>query len=290
MNKEKFLGKRVGYESKYNPDLLVFEPRLSKRKEIGYNSNDDINFYGFDIWNQYEVSWLDNNGKPIVKIGKLIYSSTTDNIVESKSLKLYFNSFNMTKFNDENEVINIIKNDLKKGLNDNELDFKLYDVDDNFLISGENDYEYKLIDNYKINVDIYSVTKELLKVNNNDNKQNNMIALKSNLLKSNCLVTHQPDWATIYIKYIPNDKTLDEESLLRYIISFREHNEFHEQCVERIYHDLFEVLNPIELTVFGKYTRRGGIDINPFRCSNENLTNNFKTKLKEEIFYREAKQ
>ncbi len=278
MNEDKVLGKKVGYCSKYNPDLLVFVPRKEKRDEIGITS---LPFIGFDLWNQYEISYLDYNGKPVVRIATLIYNANTDNIVESKSLKLYFNSFNMTHIKSDDELKKIIEDDLKKGLNDPYLQIVIYNINEKFLFSNEP--KYRNIDNYDINTNIYQVDNNLLKKIEGNNEQ----MLCSDLLKSNCLVTKQPDWGSVYISIIPNGYMIDEISLLKYIISFRQHNEFHEQCIERIFNDLNNLLNPKYLSVFGKYVRRGGIDINPYR---EKYDTGVYNKMKNSIFYRGSRQ
>lgn len=273
-NEDTVLGKKAGYKAEYDPSLLVFVPREPKRNDIGYQGN-DVDFDGVDVWNAYEFSYLDGQGKPHVKIGKLVYSAETENIVESKSLKLYFNSFNMSKFKNESDVEYIVRKDLMRGLNDDELDFILMDADHIF------DFEdrrliYQPIDGYDISPETYVVDKSLLKpeIQMPNIAEDNPVlfaqTLRSNLLKSNCLVTHQPDWASVYLTIVPRDRVgIDEQSLLKYIVSFRQHNEFHEQCVERIFHDVKEAINPLALEVFAKYTRRGGIDINPYRYFDE---------------------
>ena len=279
MREDTFLGKTTEYCSKYNPDLLVFVPRESKRKEIGITSQ--LPFVGFDLWNAYELSYLNPKGKPEVRIGKLIYSANTDNIVESKSLKLYFNSFNMTNIESDEQFKQIVESDLKKGLNDENLKFDIYTINDDFRFSNEP--KYKNIDNIDITPKTYSVDNKLLKFIEGNDEQ----LLSSDLLKSNCLVTNQPDWGSVYIEIKPNGKIIDTKSLLEYIVSFREHNEFHEQCIERIFNDLNNILIPKYLSVFGKYVRRGGIDINPYR---ETYDSGFYDKMKTFIFYRGTKQ
>jgi len=282
------LGKKVGYEFKYNPSLLVFLPREEKRKEIGYKDKDKVNFKGFDLWNAYEVSYLDLNGKPVVRIGVLTYSSNTRNIVESKSLKLYLNSFNMEKFDSDKGLINVIEKDLKEGLDDETLKFRLFTLEDHKIVN-ESEYNYKSIDNLNVDISAYLVDNGLLKTTPGTIGQ----ALYSNLLKSNCLVTHQPDWGSIYIRVVPNKLMIDEKSLLKYVISFRQHNEFHEQCIERIFHDLWELLQPKSLEVFGKYVRRGGLDINPYRISDDESllrVRDFRNKIEEQLFHRDSRQ
>lgn len=258
---ETILGKETSYSFQYNNNLLFPIARKIGRDAINSSANFASIFQGVDIWNCYEMSWLSQNGLPEVRILKLYIDAHSPNIVESKSLKLYLTSFSSHKFNNEQEVIDAIQNDLSKivALPVMVQMQKLNEFHGQKITSfgGEN------IDNViNIDIDHYQVNKELLSV-----KSENIVSeeLHSNLLKSNCLVTNQPDWASIYIKY--KGRKIDQVGLLKYIISFRDHNEFHEQCVEHIFADIMEKCTPEELTVYAKYTRRGGIDINPYRSN-----------------------
>lgn len=250
------LGKKIKNGSVYNPKLLFPILRKDYRDRINIK---DIYFNGYDIWNSYELSWLSNNGKPEVRILQIIYSSDSEYIVESKSLKLYLNSFNMTKFSNENKVIKIIENDLNKILKTPFLQIKLFDVYKKIKYSKIP--KKMLLDNLDIKTDSYKLNKFLLK---KYQKKEAILKRFSNLLRTNCPVTNQPDWATIFIKYKSN-YILDDNSLLKYIISFREHSDFHESCCEKIFNDIYVTINPIFLIVKCFYTRRGGIDINPTR-------------------------
>ncbi|MCP5369200.1 MAG: NADPH-dependent 7-cyano-7-deazaguanine reductase QueF [Rickettsiaceae bacterium] len=260
MNKT-ILGKETNYSFHYDSNLLFPIPRKLARDKMNWSAHLEKNFHGIDIWNCYEMSWLAQNGLPQVRILRLYIDASSPNIVESKSLKLYLTSFSNDKFDDQASVLNIIKNDLSK-LVDTEVKVVLMPLN---AVNGDKIHFFKgqNIDNVvDIEIKDYNVNKELLSI-----KSDAIISeeLYSNLLKSNCLVTNQPDWASIYIKY--KGKQIDHVGLLKYIISFRNHNEFHEQCIERIFIDIMDKCMPEELTIYAKYTRRGGIDINPYRTN-----------------------
>lgn len=251
------LGKKIKFKFSYDPDLLFFISRKQQRE----NKNINLKMYGYDVWNIYELSWLDKNGKPEVRRARISYSCNSENIIESKSLKLYLNSFCMTKFNNEDEVINCIKNDLLNGLKTDYFDIKLFN--------------YKKLPKYtKIKCDYDSLELSINKYNRDpslliiENCKKRKFKLVTNLLKTNCPITGQPDWATIIVEYISNKK-IDEKSFLKYIISFREEKEFHETCCELIFSDIYTLVNPEDLTVKCYFTRRGGIDINPIRSKNK---------------------
>lgn len=258
------LGKKAEYDPHYNPDKLFPLPRKDKRDEIGIPDN--LPFFGFDLWNHYEVSWLNEKGKPIVALAEISYGCETPYIIESKSMKLYFNSFNNTKFKDENAVQAIVKKDIEirvKGTVSVKI-IPLSHLTDDKLFVG---FSGECLDKLDIECSSYVVEQSLLKSEAEWVEE----VLFSNLLKSNCLVTNQPDWGSVQISY--KGKKINREGLLRYIISFRNHNEFHEQCIERIFMDIMKYCQPEELTVYGRYTRRGGLDINPYR-STKNISNN----------------
>lgn len=253
------LGKDVDYSDQYDSSLLVGIPRSVAREAFSLGAK--LPFIGVDIWNCYEVSWLNQNGKPCVKIVQLIVPADSENIIESKSLKLYLNSFYGTKFSDENQVKHLIEKDcsavLKKDIEVRMHDLKEFEGQALSSLKGQN------IDDADIEFSEYKVNPEFLKLA--EDKTIVEEILNSNLLKSNCLVTNQPDWASVQISY--RGRKIDHESLLRYIVSFRCHNGFHEQCVERIFLDIMQHCAPEQLTVHAKYTRRGGIDINPYRTN-----------------------
>lgn len=252
------LGKKTEYDPHYNADKLFPIPRKGKRDEIGVP--DQLPFFGFDLWNHYEVSWLNEKGKPIVALAEISYGCETPCIIESKSMKLYFNSFNNTKFKDEHFVQALIKKDLEERVGGavtvNILPLNNIHEKINFAeLSGE------CLDELDVECSTYEVEPSLLTTENKMVEE----TLFSNLLKSNCLVTNQPDWGSVQISY--KGKKINREGLLRYIVSFRNHNEFHEQCIERIFIDIMKHCQPEELTVDGRYTRRGGLDINPYRST-----------------------
>jgi 7-cyano-7-deazaguanine reductase len=252
------LGKTSAYDSSYNPEKLFPIARQSKRAEIGIEGA--LPFYGFDLWNHYEVSWLNEKGKPIVALAEILYNCNTPNIIESKSLKLYFNSFNNSKFKDAATLKNLIEKDIAERIEGTVKVF-LFCLP---LQSREEviaNLDGECIDELDIVCDTYTVNPDYLTTHNEDVSE----ILHSNLLKSNCLVTNQPDWGSVQIVY--RGKKINREGLLRYFVSFRNHNEFHEQCIERIYMDIMRQCKPEELTVYGRYTRRGGLDINPYRSS-----------------------
>lgn len=256
------LGKKSAYDTNYNPEKLFPIPRKQKREEIGISDN--LPFFGFDLWNHYEVSWLNEKGKPIAAIAEISYDCNTPFIIESKSMKLYFNSFNHSKFKDANDVEKLIKADLETRLG-GEASVKitiLQDLKDEKLVAN---FQGICLDDLDIECFTYLVDAEFLSTKNDLVEE----TLYSNLLKSNCLVTNQPDWASIQIHY--KGKQIDQTGLLRYLVSFRNHNEFHEQCIERIFVDIMKYCQPEELTVYGRYTRRGGLDINPYRSTQANL-------------------
>lgn len=248
------LGKKSDYETSYNPQLLFPLPRAIKRNELGI---DDKNpgFYGLDIWTHYEISWLNTKGKPCVAVGEISYPASSPNIIESKSMKLYFNSFNGTRFKNDSQIIDTVIRDLSQAVGA-PVKFKLLPVDNEshlYKFTGVN------LDTLDVECDVYQPHPDYLSCSSKIVSE----SLYSNLLKSNCAVTFQPDWGSLYIKY--TGRQIEHEGLLKYIISLRDHNEFHEQCVERIFYDIMTKCKPSELTVYARYTRRGGLDINPYR-------------------------
>ena len=258
MNLNLPLAKPTTYEDHYNNKLLVGIPRNLARNKIGLPNI--IEFSGVDIWNCYEVSWLNNKGKPCVRIIQFLVPVESEYLIESKSLKLYLNSLNGTKFNGDEQVKKIIEKDLTNIAKSN-IEATIYSVEE-FHSEPLSLFDGINIDDLDVEISDYEVNKHFLRAQNNTNITE---TLYSNLLKSNCLITNQPDWASVQIKY--SGKKIDHKSLLQYIISFRKHNEFHEQCIEHMFKDIMEQCSPTELTIHAKYTRRGGIDINPFRTS-----------------------
>jgi 7-cyano-7-deazaguanine reductase len=254
------LGKTVAYETRYNPALLYPIPRAEKRVELGITG--DLPFVGVDIWNAYELSWLNPRGKPMVALGELIVPADSPNIIESKSLKLYLNTYNQTGFGGIDEVQARIAADLSKAAGA-AVEVHLTPVDQ--AKRGIGVPAGICIDSLDIAIDTYQPAPHLLKVLPGSNASDEI--LYSHLLKSNCLVTGQPDWGMLAVRY--SGPSVDRESLLRYVVSFREHNEFHEQCVERIFTDILRRCGPERLAVWARYTRRGGLDINPVRATDK---------------------
>lgn len=253
------LGKKSEYDATYNPDKLFPIPRAPKRLEIGINP-EQLPFCGFDSWNHYEVSWLDHKGKPVVATAGMVYDCHSLNIIESKSLKLYFNSFNNTQFSSISEVENTIKKDLSLRLG-TEVSVQVHQLGKGTIISLQDAFTGESIDELDVNCSVYSVDPSFLTVEEQSVEE----TLYSDLLKSNCLVTYQPDWGSVQIHY--KGPKINREGLLKYIVSYRNHNEFHEQCIERIFVDIMQQCKPQQLTVYGRYTRRGGLDINPYRST-----------------------
>lgn len=243
----------TSYNHTYDNGLLY--PIKRSKLPSGTKSN------GFDVWNCYEMSWLNAKGKPEVRIMQFIVPCNSANIVESKSVKLYLNSFSNTSFDGENIVLRTIEEDIGKQVGA-DIEVRLFKLDQ-FKDTNLTTFDGKLLDDLDVKADLLDLSPKLLKLAHEDQIVTEV--LYSNLLKSNCPVTNQPDWASIQISY--TGSKIDHESLLLYIISFRNHNEFHEQCAERIFSDIMNLASPSELTVQAKYTRRGGIDINPIRST-----------------------
>lgn len=273
------LGKSSQYKSEYDASLLVREPRQSNRTHLGI-SDDNLPFVGYDAWNAYEVSGLTDTGVPVVGVAKIVYTATNKYIVESKSIKLYFNSFNMTKLgkspNDvRREIAKRAAVDLSNLLETTVM-VKVFDPSDLLKEYNGAKSEWKhdryltledLVSPEDITCDVYSETPGLLDVVPGEGQ---VYSYHSALLKSNCRVTSQPDWGDVYISYSgPN--TVTTQSLLKYIISFRDECHFHEEICETIYKRLLDLLKPDNLVVKCLYVRRGGIDICPERANKSDL-------------------
>jgi 7-cyano-7-deazaguanine reductase len=253
------LGKNSAYQTQYAPELLFPIARQQKRDELGLTGT--LPFFGVDIWNAYELSWLNMRGKPQVAIATFTVPADSPNIVESKSFKLYLNSFNQTRLSNTDALLALLREDLSNAFGAPVHAALTLPEDFDKLKMGE--LGGLLIDRLDVEIDNYSPSPELLKANQDEAAVEE--TLVSHLLKSNCLVTGQPDWGSVQIRYI--GPQIDQESLLRYLIGFREHNEFHEQCVERIFTDILRHCKPSKLAVYARYTRRGGLDINPWRAN-----------------------
>lgn len=253
------LGKTSAYRTDYAPELLFPIPRQGKRDELGLTGT--LPFFGVDIWNGYELSWLNMRGKPQVAVARFTIPADSPNLIESKSFKLYLNSFNQTRLAGPDALKMLLQQDLSAAAGGSVHVTLTMQEDFQKLEMGE--LEGQLLDRLDIDVDNYSPQPETLKANFDELPVEE--TLVSHLLKSNCLVTGQPDWGSVQISYY--GPQIDQESLLKYLIGFREHNEFHEQCVERIFTDILRQCKPQHLTVYARYTRRGGLDINPWRTN-----------------------
>ncbi len=251
------LGKKSSYIATYQPDLLFAIPRKLKRDEIGIQHA--LPFQGNDIWNGFELSWLNAKGKPIVAMAEFIIPCESPNLIESKSFKLYLNSFNNTRFESNDNVLRTLIHDLSQAVG-SIVSVKLIPLKE---VSQQATQQFSgiLLDDLDIHCDTYETNPDYL------HTENELVTetLYSDLLKSNCLVTGQPDWGSIQIIY--TGKKIQHEGLLKYIVSFRNHDEFHEQCVERIFIDINKHCAPQKLFVYARYTRRGGLDINPYRAN-----------------------
>jgi len=253
------LGKPTTYPTQYNAGLLYPISRKVKRDELGLNVT--LPFFGIDIWNAYEVSWLNLRGKPQVALLTLTVPADSPNIIESKSLKLYLNAFNQTRLAGTEDFLARLREDLSAGFGAPVQ--VMLTLPEDFDQLRMTELDGLLLDRLDIEVDAYLPNPGLLKARQQESTVEE--TLVSHLLKSNCLITGQPDWASVQIRYV--GAPIDQEGLLKYLIGFREHHEFHEQCVERIFVDILQQCQPKKLAVYARYTRRGGIDINPWRSN-----------------------
>lgn len=260
------LGKTTEYRETYAPELLQGVPRSLNRDDIKLFG--DLPFSGVDRWTGYELSWLNLKGKPQIAILQCEVPATSAFLIESKSFKLYLNSFNQTQFESLTQVQKVIQQDLCSCA---KAQVQVHLVSPReFKSLSMSTLDATCIDELDIEINEYQLNPTLLA--NEDEWIEE--SLCSDLLKSNCLITNQPDWGSVFIRY--KGKKINHASLLRYLISFRKHNEFHEQCVERIFCDIMHYCAPQLLTVYARYTRRGGLDINPFRSNFENIYPEFR--------------
>lgn len=256
------LGKTSVYATAYDPTLLFPISRIKARATLGLDSK-HLPFVGSDHWIHYEVSWLNGKGKPMVALATLNYNCNSPNLIESKSLKLYFNSINNTPFDSVSALETTLKKDLEAcveapvvvGI------IPLSQLNQHPLMALQSKFLGDSLDDLDVTCTHYTVEPGLLRTSPLIVQE----TLCSDLLKSNCLITHQPDWGSVQITY--HGPKIDRERLLQYLVSYRHHNEFHEPCIERIFMDLIHHCTPHALTVHGHYTRRGGLDINPYRTT-----------------------
>lgn len=270
---DSLLGKAVPYVDQYDASLLFPIARAAKRAEIGVAGV--APFLGADMWTAFELSWLNARGKPQVALAHFTVPCESPNIIESKSLKLYLNSFNNTRFADVDELKTRLRTDLGEavwrdasrepsgsGPAPASMGVKIL-LPEHFDREPVHELDGLSLDRLDLECSRYTPAPDLLRVLADEAPVTEV--LTSRLLKSNCLVTGQPDWGSVQISY--TGAQIDHEGLLQYLVSYRNHNEFHEQCVERIFMDLWTRCKPLKLTVYARYTRRGGLDINPFRTS-----------------------
>jgi len=251
------LGQVTAYPRQFNPELLFKIPRAQPRKALGIDTQ--LPFEGYDRWTAYELSWLNPKGKPEMRVAEFVVAAASPTIVESKSFKLYLNSYNQAVFTNEQAVIEQLIKDLSQGFGA-DVDVALFDLDDLDNRLNVTGFKAQCIDALDVDISLYEPDATLLAT------QTAMVkceVLYSHLLKTNCPITDQPDWATVYIEY--SGKKIKPASLLEYIVSFRQHQGYHENCVEQMFCDIKQYCQPEYLTVYARYTRRGGLDINPLR-------------------------
>ncbi|UUD64160.1 NADPH-dependent 7-cyano-7-deazaguanine reductase QueF [Pseudomonas seleniipraecipitans] len=261
------LGKSSEYIAAYSPELLFPIPRAAKWAELGLSA-ETLPYRGVDYWNCFELSWLLPSGKPVVAIGEFAIAADSPNIIESKSFKLYLNSLNQSVFATEAELVEVLEKDLSAtagkpvGVRVRHLSAVAHE--------GLATLPGTCIDDLDVSISNYAMPQpDLLAC---DASRIVEESLHSHLLKSNCPVTGQPDWGSVVVQY--RGAALEPASLLAYLVSFRQHADFHEQCVERIFLDVQRLLQPEYLTVYARYVRRGGLDINPYRTTLDQLPEN----------------
>lgn len=259
------LGQASAYVDQYDAGLLFPLPRETKRREIGITGS--VPFLGADLWTAFELSWLNPRGKPQVALAHITVPCESTHIVESKSFKLYLNSFNNTAFASADAVRDRIRTDVSAaiwhgGSLQSSAGVRLL-LPEQLEREKVQELAGLSIDRLDVECTRYQPAPELLTAAFDEKPVDEILV--SHLLKSNCLVTGQPDWGSVQISY--SGPQIDQAGLLQYIVSFRNHNEFHEQCVERIYMDVLARCKPTKLAVYARYTRRGGLDINPWRTS-----------------------
>jgi 7-cyano-7-deazaguanine reductase len=261
------LGHDVVYPDAYNPDLLFPIPRSANRQALSIPHE----WQGADIWNAYELSWLNTRGKPIVAMARFTFSHDTPNLVESKSLKLYLNSFNEERFDDVETVRRRMADDLAAAAGGRVTVEILSARPERALVCEPLDGV--CIDDLDVEIHHYEPAPDLLRCIEGARVVDETLC--SELMKSNCPVTGQPDWASVQVRY--TGPQIDRASLLSYIVSLRRHTEFHEHCIEKMYCDIWRACQPESLLVYARYTRRGGLDINPWRSSHDERVSHART-------------
>lgn len=254
------LGHVSAYPEQYDSGQLFPIHRTPQREALGLMAGNELPFIGSDLWQAFEISWLTPSGKPCVRIGRFTLPANSRNLIESKSWKLYLNSFNQSVFDTEDEVVALMKRDLSAAA-DGDVTVQLHTLDDPALAGGT--FTGTCLDDLDVDVSHYAPTPELITVDMAGGEVEE--TLFSHLLKSNCPVTGQPDWGSVIIHY--RGPKIDHAGLLAYLISYRQHQDFHEHCVEHIFVDLLAQARPSSLMVSARYVRRGGLDINPTRAT-----------------------
>ncbi len=250
------LGKKSSYINTYTPSLLFALPRKLKRDEL--EVGEILPFTGIDFWTGFEISWLNLKGKPIVALAEFRIPANSRCLIESKSFKLYLNGFNHSRFDSLEQVCSLMISDLSK-YTESSVEVKLYEL--NRAPNKIGNLSGTCLDSLDVECTEYQPQPSYLSCFSERMEE----TVHTHLLKSNCLITGQPDWGSVEISY--KGQKIDHSGLLKYIVSLRNHNEFHEQCVERIFIDIMKKCHPDELTVYARYTRRGGLDISPFRTN-----------------------
>lgn len=263
------LGARSDYPRRYDASLLFPIARSLGRAELGLAADASLPFHGVDLWNAYELSWLDARGKPQVALGEFRVPADSPNLVESKSFKLYLNGFNQERVGDIDALRAMLVRDLSAATGAG-VEVTLVPAE-HFGAARISELDGECIDALDIALDDYGPPQPDYLRNGSGHVEETLV---SHLLKSNCPVTGQPDWASVQIRYA--GAPIDREGLLRYLVSFRDHAGFHEQCVERIFTDITRRCAPQRLAVYARYTRRGGLDINPWRATTGDLPGNMR--------------
>lgn len=254
------LGKSSAYVDTYSPEQLFPISRAPKWSELGLTA-ETLPYQGVDVWNCYELSWLLPSGKPVVAIGEFVIPADSPNIIESKSFKLYLNSLNQSVFDSREALLRTLKEDLSRAVG-KPVEVRLRTLEE-VTADGLVSLPGRCVDGLDVAIEHYGEPRaDLLRC---DPARQVDECLHSHLLRSNCPVTGQPDWGSLVVDY--EGPALVPESLLAYLVSFRQHSDFHEQCVERVFLDLHRLLSPKRLTVYARYLRRGGLDINPYRST-----------------------
>jgi 7-cyano-7-deazaguanine reductase len=258
------LGKKTTYTTQYDPSLLFPIPRQLKRNEIGMTK--PLVFFGNDVWHAYEVSWLDLQGKPQIAVGEFIIPCESEYLIESKSMKLYLNSFNQTKLASQNELKDLITADLENAIG-SPASIQIIPIDEKNITTSTS-MSGQCLDQLDITIDRYTLHPDYLSTKATQASE----TLYTNLFKTNCLATRQPDWASLVVQYAGNQ--INHEGLLKYLISYRDHAGFHEHCVEQVFIDILQKCHPEKLSIEARYTRRGGISINPYRSTEKHFLPN----------------